>query len=384
MSSRREEVIEKQYYEIKALESKYQRLYDDSPVMCRTINTEGIILDCNQSYIDNLRYASKSEVIGHTIFEHTPEDKMALKRESFEEWRKTGTVRNKEVWMKRKDGTTFPAMINASNLYGANGVLVGSNTVITDLTDNYKARMELEKSNEMRQDFVRIAAHELRTPLQPILMCAEAARRGMVSQTEALDIIVTDARRLKKLADNILDVSRIEGGRLSFEFENLGINEIINEVVTSAQSLVANQSKMSGSKTVEVDANLTQDVQLSLDRMRIVQALSNIVTNSLKFTKEGRISLETEIISSKKMVEIRISDTGIGISQNILPRLFEKFVTESSTGSSNKHGTGLGLFITKSIILAHGGEISATNNTREGNVVSGATFVIRLPYIAVL
>src|SRR6185503_3125502 len=275
-------------------------------------------------------------------------------------------------------------MINASNLYGANGVLVGSNTVITDLTDNYKARMELEKSNEMRQDFVRIAAHELRTPIQPILMCAEAARRGMVSQTEALDIIVTDARRLKKLADNILDVSRIEGGRLSFEFENLGINEIINEVVTSAQSLVANQSKMSGSKTVEVDANLTQDVQLSLDRMRIVQALSNIVTNSLKFTKEGRISLETEIISSKKMVEIRISDTGIGISQNILPRLFEKFVTESSTGSSNKHGTGLGLFITKSIILAHGGEISATNNTREGNVVSGATFVIRLPYIAVL
>jgi PAS domain S-box-containing protein len=384
MSSRREEVIEKQYYEIKALESKYQRLYDDSPVMCRTINTEGIILDCNQSYIDNLRYASKSEVIGHTIFEHTPEDKMALKRESFEEWRKTGTVRNKEVWMKRKDGTTFPAMINASNLYGANGVLVGSNTVITDLTDNYKARMELEKSNEMRQDFVRIAAHELRTPIQPILMCAEAARRGMVSQTEALDIIVTDARRLKKLADNILDVSRIEGGRLSFEFVNLGINEIINEVVTSAQSLVANQSKMSGSKTVEIGANLTQDVQLSLDRMRIVQALSNIVTNSLKFTKEGRISLETEIISSKKMVEIRISDTGIGISQNILPRLFEKFVTESSTGSSNKHGTGLGLFITKSIILAHGGEISATNNTREGNVVSGATFVIRLPYIAVL
>jgi PAS domain S-box-containing protein len=143
MSSRREEVIEKQYYEIKALESKYQRLYDDSPVMCRTINKEGVILDCNQSYVDNLRYSSKREVIGHTIFEHTPEDKMVLKLESFEEWRKTGTVRNKEVWMKRKDGTTFPAMINASNLYDVSGALVGSNTVITDLTDNYKIRSEL-------------------------------------------------------------------------------------------------------------------------------------------------------------------------------------------------------------------------------------------------
>lgn len=198
MSSRREEIIEKQYYEIKALESKYQRLYDDSPVMCRTINTEGIILDCNQAYLDSLRYSSKSEVIGHSIFEHTPEDKMHLKRESFEEWRKTGSVRHKEVWMKRKDGTGFPAMINASNLYDAEGTLMGSNTVITDLSENYKARMELEKAYEMKQDFVRIAAHELRTPIQPILMCAEAARRGLVDQQEAWEIIMADARRLKK------------------------------------------------------------------------------------------------------------------------------------------------------------------------------------------
>ena len=381
MSSRREEVIEKQYYEIKALESRYQRLYNDSPVMCRTISKEGIILDCNQSYLENLRYSSKSEVIGHTIFEHTPEDKMDLKRESFEEWRKTGHVRNKEVWLKRKDGTTFPALINASNLYDENGLLVGSNTVITDLTDNYKVRMELEKAYNMKEDFVRIAAHELRTPIQPILMCAEAARRGMVNQSEALDIILTDARRLKKLADNILDVSRIEGGRLSFEFENLGINEIIKEIAASVQVLASNASRVNGTASVEIYTNLAQDVQVRLDRMRIAQALSNIVTNSLKFTKKGRIALETEIISGKQLVEIRISDTGTGISAKVLPRLFEKFVTESSTASSNKHGTGLGLFIARSIIQAHGGEISASNNNRDGNSVPGATFVIRLPYV---
>ena len=384
MSSRREEVIEKQYYEIKALESKYQRLYNDSPVMCRTISKEGVILDCNQSYIDNLGYSSKSEVVGHTIFEHTPEDKMHLKRESFEEWRKTGNVRNKEVWMKRKDGTTFPALINASNLYDEKGLLVGSNTVITDLTDSYKVRMELEKAYNMKEDFVRIAAHELRTPIQPILMCAEAARRGMVDQSEALDIILTDARRLKKLADNILDVSRIESGRLSFEFEDLGINEIIMEVVSSAQVLASNTSRVNGSKSVEIDTKLTLDVQVRLDRMRIAQALANIVTNSLKFTKQGRIVVETEIISGKQLVEIKITDTGTGISQKVLPRLFEKFVTETSTASSNKHGTGLGLFIAKSIIQAHGGEISAFNNERDGNPVPGATFVIRLPYVAVV
>ena len=352
--------------------------------MCRTINNEGIILDCNQSYVDNLRYSSKSEVIGHTIFEHTPEDKMALKLESFEEWRKTGTVRNKEVWMRRKDGTTFPAMINASNLYDVSGALVGSNTVITDLTDNYRIRSELEKAYNMKEDFVRIAAHELRTPIQPILMCAEAARRGMVDRSEALDIILTDARRLKKLADNILDVSRIEGGRLSFEFEDLGINEIIKEVVASAQVLASNASRVSGSDSVAIDANIGLDVQVRLDRMRIAQALSNIITNSLKFTRQGRIAVETELIRDKQLVEIRITDTGTGISAKVLPRLFEKFVTETSTASSNKHGTGLGLFISKSIIQAHGGEISAFNNERDGKPVAGATFVIRLPYVAVV
>jgi signal transduction histidine kinase len=286
--------------------------------------------------------------------------------------------------MKRKDGTTFPAMINASNLYDVSGALVGSNTVITDLTDNYRIRSELEKAYNMKEDFVRIAAHELRTPIQPILMCAEAARRGMVDRSEALEIILTDARRLKKLADNILDVSRIEGGRLSFEFEDLGINEIIREVVASAQVLASNASRVSGSDSVAIEANIGPDVQVRLDRMRIAQALSNIVTNSLKFTRQGRISVETEIIRDKQLVEIRIIDTGTGISAKVFPRLFEKFVTETSTASSNKHGTGLGLFISKSIIQAHGGEISALNNERDGEPVPGATFVIRLPYVAVM
>lgn len=177
-----------------------------------------------------------------------------------------------------------------------------------------------------------------------------------------------------------MDVSRIEGGRLSYEFEKLGINDIINEVVASAQSLEGNQCKVNGSKAVCIEADLDQDVQMLLDRTRMIQALSNIVTNSLKFTKEGKITLETHVLSKKKLIEIRISDTGTGISKNVLPRLFEKFVTETSPGSSNKHGTGLGLFITKSIIQAHGGDIIAYNNDQNGNTNPGATFLIRLPY----
>ena len=376
MSSGREEIIEKQYYEIKALESKYQKLYDESPVMCRTIDTEGIIRDCNQAYLDNLCYASKGEVIGSSIFEHTPADKIHLKRESFEQWKKTGSVRNKEVWMKRKDGTTFPAMINASNLYDLDGKLIGSNTVITDLTENYKVKAELEKAYLMKQDFIRIAAHELRTPIQPILMCAEAAKRGVIDQHQAWSIIISDARRLKRLADNILDVARIEDGRLSYEFSRNSINDVIEEVVTSAQSAESNKSRLTGSDSVSIEAKLDQDVELSLDRTRMSQAISNIISNSQKFTSQGSIVVRSRLLNKERALEIEIGDTGIGISSDIFPRLFEKFATDASAGSSNSHGTGLGLYITKSIVQAHGGTIHALNDSSRA---PGATFVIRLP-----
>ena len=380
LGSRREEIIEKQFYEIKALELKYRRLYDDSPVMCRTINTDGIILDCNQAYLDNLRYSSKSEVVGHSIFEHTPNDKLLLKRESFEQWKTTGSVINKEVWLKRKDGSEFPALINASNLYDDKENLVGSNTVITDMTEIYRARTEVEKAYEMKQDFIRIAAHELRTPIQPILMCAEAAREGIVSPEKALNIIIVDAMRLKRLADDILDVSRIESGNLSYNFEKVSINELIREVIDSARSLEKHQSQLNRSKAVAIEANLDQDIQMLVDKTRIIQALSNIVSNGLKFTTEGQIRIETHTLAPKNLLEIIISDTGTGISQEILPRLFEKFVTKTSgKAAGNSHGTGLGLFITKSIIQSHGGDIFAYNNKENGNGLGGATFVMRLP-----
>jgi signal transduction histidine kinase len=107
----------------------------------------------------------------------------------------------------------------------------------------------------------------------------------------------------------------------------------------------------------------------------MVQALSNILQNSIKFTEEGEITVETTVLAEKRLFEIKISDTGMGISSEILPKLFGKFVTRTTGDDVNKHGTGLGLFITRSIIQAHGGDIFAYNNENG----KGATFVIRLP-----
>lgn len=376
-ASRREEVIEKQYYEIKELESKYRKLYEGSPVMCRTIDTAGIITDCNQAYLDSLGYSSKQEVIGHSIFEHTPSEAIDIKRESFDQWRQTGVVKNKEVWLKRKDGSKFPALINANNLYDEGGNLVSSNTVIADLTDSYKAKRQLEKANEqlktlqqMTEQFIKVAAHELRTPIQPILWFAELAKRGQMSNEQAWDAVIGEAKRLKKLADDILDVTRIESGNFVYNFEESNINEIINEVVTSARMLASHTDN-----SVIVETKLDKDIALFADKTRIAQALTNIVNNSLKFTRKGRITIETSILGGKGLLEITVKDTGSGIAPDILPKLFGKFVTKTSGNDANKHGTGLGLFITRAIVQAHRGDVFAYNN--EGG--PGSTFVIRFP-----
>lgn len=394
-ASRREEIIEDQYNEIKKLESKYRKLYEGSPVMFRTINSDGIILDCNQAYVIGMGYSNKNEITGHSIFEHAPSDTVQALRDSFEEWRQTGIVNNKEIWLKRKDGSRFPALISANNLYDDDGNLVGSNTVITDMTEICRAREGLEKANEeiskayeMKEEFVRIAAHELRTPIQPILLTAENAMENddRAYQQKAWEIVFRQARRLQQLADDILDVSKIESDNLSYNMKRVRINEIIAEIIDYAKLGIAGRHK---DKSIAIESRMRDSgdggngdgLELLLDRNRMIQALTNIVNNSLKFTERGQITVETCVLAHKKLFEIKIIDTGAGISEEILPNLFNKFVTKTSGRDSDKQGTGLGLFITKRIIQAHGGDIIAYNNSENSSKGEGrgATFVIRLP-----
>lgn len=380
-SSRREEIIEKQYNEIKHLESKYRNLYEGAPDMYRTINTHGTILDCNRAYVIGLGYASKKEVVGHSIFEHTAEESLDAMRESFEQWRRTGEVRNKEVWFRSKNGTSFPVLISATNLYDDDGNLIGSNSAIIDATEIYRARKQLEDSNQqlreaqrLKDEFISIASHELRTPIQPLLNYAELCERGLIESKEALKIIKTQAVRMKELANNILDVSRIESGSINYNMEKTKINEVILEVVdTSKYAQLVNYGK--ARRQITIETQLAEDIEISIDRMRIAQALTNILQNAIKFTDEGTIRIVTSFSADKKTFEIKIIDSGPGIPNDLLPKLFGKFVTKTYGNNANKHGTGLGLFITKSIIQAHGGEIIAENNQNK----KGASFIVRLP-----
>src|SRR5215211_44451 len=239
---------------------------------------------------------------------------------------------------------------------------------LIDLSHSFNSMTEKLKANNMMQkEFLGIASHELRSPIQPILSYADLATKGDLPYQQAMEKILTNALKLQSLANDILDVARIEAGQLNCVMRSVSVNRVVKDAVDSIRENLR--------KDVDLELQLLeQDVEIGLDHDRIVQVLTNILGNAAKFTKKGKVKIETSRASDdNNLIEIRISDTGGGIPEEILPRLFEKFATKD-VGGSAKQGTGLGLYINKAIIKAHNGKISAFNN-QEG----GATFIISLP-----
>jgi len=237
--------------------------------------------------------------------------------------------------------------------------------VNADLT---QANENLKRLDHLKDEFIGVASHELKNPIHPILGYAIMGKEGKIPSDMAFDIISKQATKLKQLANDILDVSRIESNTISYKMEKANIHEILLNTLVAASS---NIDFRQVSLNVKIDER-NKDLLITADKMRIAQVFTNIVGNAVKFTKKGEITVETRLNPESKKLEIAVSDTGGGIPEEILPQLFGKFVTKS-VDDNNKHGTGLGLFISKAIVAAHGGSISAFNNE------SGATFQIGLP-----
>jgi nitrogen-specific signal transduction histidine kinase len=242
-------------------------------------------------------------------------------------------------------------------------------------TETYE---KLKAYSKMQTEFINNAAHELRTPIQPILAISEVLRfeeeKQVVSKKELnkyLDVILTNARRLKDLGDNILNVSLIESQSLRLEKELFNLNDIIIDNVETIKRqflLIDNDDNNTSLEILyEKDSGAATEIYLEADKRRISQVIYNLLHNAIKFTNEGSINISVKRkTDDNKVIVVSVNDTGTGI----VPRLFTKFATKSVAG------TGLGLFISKSIVEAHGGKIWAENNA-DGK--GGATFAFSLP-----
>lgn len=355
---------------VKRNQKKYMDLYEQSPDLYRTINTDGIILDCNNAYAERLGY-SKDEIIGKTIFDHSSEKNLQDIKNSFDMWKKAGKVRNKVIWLKCKDGTVFPGLISANNLYDDAQKLIGSNTVIKDISEIYEYRKKLEDSrNQIQQQmlelqeldmakdsFLAMITHELKTPLVPIksyLDMVLAEKLGPLTdvQKERLAIVQSSTESLLRLVTDLLDAQKIELGQLKLTKDVHDLSEIINKTIEKMQGEITKRS-------MSIEKNIPNDLFCLCDPIRIEQVLTNLLVNAMKFSHDGSGKILVKSYSENDHCRILVKDNGIGITSDNLKKIFVKFYQIDASSTREYGGTGLGLSVCKGLIESHGGKIWA-------------------------
>jgi two-component system sensor histidine kinase VicK len=293
---------------------------------------------------------------------------------------------------------TFEEAVGISIYSNSGAGVLSYVSIFENLWKQAELYQQVKESNEllklqdkMQKEFINVAAHELRTPIQPILGLSgllysrikkNDEKKNVVveertildqeayekkKQLEMLEIIIRNANRLQRLSEDILDVTRIESQTLNLKPEIIDLNELISSIMED----IKDQIKIN--YDVKLSSEQAKDIiYVQADKARLNQVISNLLNNSIKFTKQGAITVTTTAknMQDQNKVMVSIKDTGTGIHPEVLSRLFTKFATKSY------QGTGLGLYISKSIVEAHGGKMWAENNA---DTDKGCTFYFTLP-----
>lgn len=243
------------------------------------------------------------------------------------------------------------------------------------------ANERLARQSKVQREFINITAHELRTPIVPIITLTELLYSKIQKENksdknlskenekkqEFLQVILRNCYRLYRLTEDILDVTKIESQTLKMNKERVELNEIIENVINDYKEIIS--KKRYGSDQIRLVFEPSKENNfLNADKGRLIQVLSNLLDNALKFTKEGNVIITIKKLKNQELM-VSVKDSGTGIDPEILPQLFKKFATKS------EQGTGLGLFISKNIIEAHGGIMWGENNSES----NGSTFYFTLP-----
>lgn len=239
----------------------------------------------------------------------------------------------------------------------------------SQLEDLQNAYERLTEQDKIKDEFINIAAHELRTPVLPIILSAEGLAEDIGTDNNKIEIILRNAKRINKLTNDILDVSRIKSNTFRLQKDMLSLKKLIEESIQDVLFKMAENKNPNLKIAFESKLPEGRD-EIVADRGRLNQVLANLLDNAVNFTDQGTITVTLQHGRDPGFIEVSVADTGKGIDPAIRPRLFEKFVTKSEKAK----GTGLGLYLCKAIVEAHGGKIWA-----DDNVGRGAVFTFTLP-----
>ncbi len=353
-------------------ENKYRAYINNSPQLIFVADSSGRYIDVNPAACAITGY-SKDELLNmHRLELYAPESKEDAIN-SFKHLLNTGRSTGEYCFLK-KDRSRFYMTVEAVKL--SEERIIGFCTDTTERKNNeeelLKAKIAAENSNHTKSEFLATMSHELRTPLNSIIGFSEVLSEGYFGQinekqAKYIKNISNSGKHLLTLINAILDIAKVESGKMQLYKEKIYLKDIVDEMISAMQYLAASK---------EIILKLQPDSQfgtVQADKAKLRQILYNLIGNAIKFTESGG-SVIIETTEDDKMAYISVKDTGIGIPANDLDKLFKPFTQLDSFCSRQYEGTGLGLSLAKELAELHGGSIHV-----ESEPGKGSTFTLALP-----
>ncbi|MBW2989494.1 PAS domain-containing sensor histidine kinase [Candidatus Woesearchaeota archaeon] len=357
---------------LKKSEENYKFLYEFAPLPYQSLDKDENILRVNSAWLKALGYKME-EVIGKNFSAFiNPQHVRPFRKFCF------GSLRGKQIpyfefELKKKDGSFITVLFKGKAAYGDKGRFIRANCIFTDITEKKKAEniisdrlRRLKEIDAMKDDFMHMAGHELKTPLVPLfgyLGILADRRQGSLSPAhqQALDSALMQARILNKVIDDILDAAKLQTSRMRFNFRMIDPGKLVTSVAGGFSSLAKD-------KGIGLRLKVGRLPRIRGDKARLAQALENLISNAIKFTEKGSVTVSAG--KAKGSVIITVKDTGIGIRKRFQENIFRKFFQADSSITRKAEGVGLGLSICKGVIKAHNGNISVKSRPGKGSVFS--------------
>ncbi len=318
----------------------------------------------------------EEEVIGQPISLLVPPDYVDEEAAILQRIRNGDRVEHYETARVRKDGTHVDISLTVSPVKGTDGTIVGASKIARDITERKRMERQLLEGDRQKDNFIAILAHELRNPLGPIrnaVKLLEIERpddRDLLAYCELID---KEAMQINRLLDDLLDISRITTGKLSFQKERIDVASAVNSAIETSRPMLDEAGH-------RLTVNLPPEpLLLDADPTRLAQVFSNLLNNAAKFTESGG-DIRVDIEDRQGQAMIRIKDSGIGISSELMPKIFDMFVQGDTVPDRTQGGLGLGLTLARDIVEFHGGSIEA----RSEGAGRGSEFIVFLPVSDVL
>ena len=355
-------------YTLQGADYSYRALIEAMQQGAVSLSGDGTILYCNRGFADMLK-TPHEKAIGATVAAFLPASQQAL----FEPMLRQGRTRNSqgELQFQAADGTLLPVYVALAPLPPAEAVSLCM--VVTDLTEQ-KKHQDLQEENRRKDEFLAMLAHELRNPLAPIQNALAVLQHpGCTDEkvTYSREIIERQVHQLSRLVDDLLDVSRITLGKVKLQKEPVELASILGRAIETSRPAIDSQRHR---LTLSLESS---DARLQADSTRLAQVIGNLLTNAAKYTdKGGEIFLTTQRQGGE--ILIRVRDTGMGISPELLPHVFDLFIQGDRALARSEGGLGIGLTLVRRLVELHGGKVEA----HSAGPGKGSEFVVRLPALA--